>query len=640
MWAMELTQAPSSPGKTSDKKTSGKKESASVWRWLWIGLLVLILGLVGLKAGKIGLHTWRFYRHAAALNRLVVEGITPQRLPQAQPLLRGLSQDLGGLEREIRPFTPLLRRLDGVTEYGSTLAYAPELLRAGASFTGVAADGLALVAPALADPGEQPLHVAALAALADQDPAFEVMAVKAERGVQALEAIPEGALHPRLAQPLATVRPLLPLAAPGLRMAPALPKLLGIGEPFTYLLLLQNNQEIRATGGFITGVGRVTLAQASPTEMLFTDSYKVDNRSVSHPPAPQPMQQFMNVPTMFLRDVNWSPDFPTTAQLARAMYQRDQGVLVGGVVSVDLHAVQILFDGLGPLTLPGIEEPVTGRNVVDIIKALWNSPLGETPKPEENFGQWWQNRKSFMPLMAQAFLVKLESGDFSRLALLQAGIQAMNQRAVQVWVDDPRVMAQLAKLGWDGGLHPLPGGDFLAVVDSNLGFNKVDAVIERRLDYQVTWPDGPGNPALAVARVTYRHPLELPDHRCDLSPRYGDTYDEMTRRCYFDFVRLYAPLGSQLASIDGIFQSTLLDKPGPQETQVFGGFFVLDPGKEHTVTFTYRLPPEIQPSSYRLLVQRQAGTQALPFTWDVDGVHGEALIQDGRFLWSREQAPR
>ncbi len=631
---MELTQT-----QPSSDEPSGRKEAVSrSWRWLWIGLLLLILGLMVFKVGKMGLHAWGAYRHATALQRLAEDGFTLERLPQAQPLLQGLSADLRGLEREIRPVAPLLRRLDGVTEYGSLLAYAPELLTAGAAFTGVAGDGLALVAPALADPGGKPLHLAALAALADQEPAFEVMAVKAERGVQALEAIPAEALPPRLAQPLEAVRPLLPLAAPGLRMAPALPKLLGVEEPFTYLLLLQNNQEIRATGGFITGVGRVTLSQASPVEMLFSDSYKVDNLGVSHPPAPQPMQQFMNVPTMFLRDVNWSPDFPTTAQLARAMYQRDQGVLVGGVVSADLHAVQILIDGLGPLSLPGIQEPVTGQNVVDIIKALWSNPLGESPNPEENFGGWWQNRKSFMPLMAQAFLAKAESGDFSPLALLKAGIQALDQRAVQVWVDDPRVMAQLAKLGWDGGLHPLPEGDFLAVVDSNLGFNKVDAVLERRLDYQVTWPDGPGNPGLAVARVTYRHPLELPDHRCDLSPRYGDTYDEMTRRCYFDFVRLYAPLGSQLVGIDGIFQSTLLDKPGPQETQVFGGFFVLDPGKEHTVTFTYRLPPAIQPDSYRLLVQRQAGTRALPFRWDVDGIQGETLIQAGRFLWSREDA--
>jgi hypothetical protein len=59
---------------------------------LWIGLLVLILGLVGFKAGKIGFHAWRAYRHAAALEQLIVEDLAPARLPAAQPLLQGLSR--------------------------------------------------------------------------------------------------------------------------------------------------------------------------------------------------------------------------------------------------------------------------------------------------------------------------------------------------------------------------------------------------------------------------------------------------------------------------------------------------------------------------------------------------------------------
>ena len=60
-------------------------------------------------------------------------------------------------------------------------------------------------------------------------------------------------------------------------------------------------------------------------------------------------------------------------------------------------------------------------------------------------------------------------------------------------------------LGW--GLQPEPGADFLAVVDTNMGYNKVDAVVERSLGYTVTWPDGPDQPAMATVTFTYTHPI-------------------------------------------------------------------------------------------------------------------------------------
>ncbi|MCL6482540.1 MAG: hypothetical protein K6U02_12550, partial [Firmicutes bacterium] len=89
-----------------------------------------------------------------------------------------------------------------------------------------------------------------------------------------------------------------------------------------------------------------------------------------------------------------------------------------------------------------------------------------------------------------------------------------------------------AELGWDGALKPEPGADYVALVDSNMGYNKVDAVLERSMRYQVTWPDGPDAPALATLAVTYRHPLKVEGHVCDPSSNYGLVYTDMIERCY------------------------------------------------------------------------------------------------------------
>ena len=45
-----------------------------------------------------------------------------------------------------------------------------------------------------------------------------------------------------------------------------------------------------------------------------------------------------------------------------------------------------------------------------------------------------------------------------------------------IQVDDPILAGLLSRYGWDGAVIP-PPGDFLMVVDSNVGFNKTNAVI-------------------------------------------------------------------------------------------------------------------------------------------------------------------
>ena len=90
--------------------------------------------------------------------------------------------------------------------------------------------------------------------------------------------------------------------------------------PRTYLVLVQNSHELRATGGFIAAVGRVSVDGGRLVDFDFQDSYALYSDRSTYPPAPQAMQQYMGIPLLVMRDANWSPDFPTTAQVARALY--------------------------------------------------------------------------------------------------------------------------------------------------------------------------------------------------------------------------------------------------------------------------------------------------------------------------------
>ncbi|MBK8049697.1 MAG: DUF4012 domain-containing protein [Anaerolineales bacterium] len=271
--------------------------------------------------------------------------------------------------------------------------------------------------------------------------------------------------------------------------------------PRTYLLMVQNNDELRATGGFISAFGLITMDQGKVTSADFADSYTVFRNELPYPPAPAPMRRYMGIQLLTARDANWSPDLPTTAAVLRTLFERDTGVTIDGIITVDQGALRHLLTALGPVTVAGVAEPVTADNVNDQMIKFWEQPGQFTDQSDDD---WWLRRKDFMGVVAKELMTRLEAGDLpirNLIAELQAAL-----------VDRPSIMAcrcrrpaALAANGWDGALHPAPGADFVAVVDANLGYNKVDAALQRSLDYSVTWPAGPAAPALAALTVTYTH---------------------------------------------------------------------------------------------------------------------------------------
>ncbi|MEZ4661009.1 MAG: DUF4012 domain-containing protein [Caldilineaceae bacterium] len=603
-------------------------------RWLiWLPILLLVgwLGYVGVRSGLYARDAYR------AGQRLMAQ-------LSSEPFLVALAAEradvdeiataLEKLDAQVSALAPILHRLGWLPRYGPTLAAAPELLTAAKEYSLLASNGLELVSPLVHKYEGMPPIPELLEAFANAQPQLESMARNGERAAQALNAISGADLHPAIAQRLQQAQPLIPLVAPGLRLLPDAQSLAGLQEPRKYLVLVQNNHELRATGGFVTAVGQVTLAQGAIVNMEFSDSYKFQRQDVEYPRAPAPMLHYMGIPLMLLRDANWSPDLPTSAQMIRGIYAQETGDYIDGLVTVDLHAVQLLIDGLGGLTLPGAQETLTGAHIVDQVKQFFDKPLetGQTLE-EDGLGKWWAQRKDFIPQLAAAALARVQGGKLDYVQLGQAAIAALDQRAIQVWLNDKEDAQQLAALGWDGALHPEKGADFIALVDSNLGYNKVDSVLKRAIAYEVTWPNGDDQPAQAALTVTYHHPITVDDHECDITPRYGASYDDMAARCYFDYVRLYAPRGSELVRIDGVEPDSVFSQSGEGRTTYFAGHFVMQPSETKTVTFVYTLPPEITPQNYRLILQRQSGTNALPVEVTVGAWDFETVVEEGRFVW-------
>lgn len=401
----------------------------------------------------------------------------------------------------------------------------------------------------------------------------------------------------------------------------ALSFLLGIGGPRSYLLLAQNRDELRATGGFISAAGLLTVENGRVTSLTLRDSYAIDNFSVPHPEPPAPLLRHMSIGTLLLRDANWWPDFPTSARMALSIWQADQGARPDGVIALDQDGLRLLLEAMGPLRLPD-GALLSGESLDATLEAAWS------PQPGQSKEEWWPQRKDFMSTIAQAALHRIENAPSLDMlkGLWGAARQAGRHKHLLVYVKDEQIARLVRLLGLDGRLGQT-AGDYLLVVDSNVGYNKVNGLIRQEISYRVSLTETGALP-LAHLDITYRHSGQGTLPACVHEARYGEDYGDLKERCYWDYLRVYAPAGAM----------PLLDEQAAPQDVVregdklsLGSLLVVGPGEERSARFTYTLPRGIleqqgRQRRYRLLVQKQAGAAGHPLSVTVALPAGARLL--------------
>ncbi len=426
----------------------------------------------------------------------------------------------------------------------------------------------------------------------------------------------------------------LPGLRDGLELAqqlpPLLPALLGTADkPVNYLILIQNSDELRATGGFISAAGLITFDNGKFVLSNFSDSYALDNPKVTPEAPPEPLSRYMKAGSFLLRDANWWPDFPTSARKITELYKLHQGLEVANVMAVDSQAVAYLFEALGPLDLPAYNEHLTAQNFEERLRYYY------LPPGTDKSGDWWSKRKQFTGIVFANLLGMLNGAsphDYLRVATWLG--RAFTEKHLQFYSNNPALENQLRQRKLDGAQISLPPvaatnpssiktiNDYLMVVDSNVGFNKVNPQVERTSSYRIS-SGGPGANLFASLTLTYTNRAGVregtPAGECVKVVKYDTSYESMMNGCYWNYLRVYVPAGSRLR------QSTDFPADDPpvtgQENNLtfFASQLIVPPGSTVTITLDYLLPGVLPgESDYQLTVQHQAGSRPGPWTINVD----------------------
>ncbi|HLD31459.1 MAG TPA: DUF4012 domain-containing protein [Patescibacteria group bacterium] len=405
-----------------------------------------------------------------------------------------------------------------------------------------------------------------------------------------------------------------------------LPRLLGFTKPLTYLVLLENNTELRPGGGFI-GTYAVVRADSGKISVLAVDGSENLDREAPvdwKPKAPAVLEEHLDVDRWYFRDANWSPDFAESAKKVLELYQGENGPAAADievVIALTPTVIEELMQFTGPIVVEGLE--FTKENLVEKLEY-------EVEYAYVDKGKHFTQRKDIIEPLMLALMNRLKINAWSsweQYGKLFVRLAAEGQ--IVGYAREADLQAQLEKNGWAGRLQNSTG-DYLCWIDANLAALKTDQAIKRVLDYSLV-PQADGR-WLAKAEMTYIH---------------NGKFDWRTTR-YRTYARIFVPAGSELVAAEGMLAWDRTTKKGEVDKGEelgktwFGAFTSVEPGKVGRLSFTYLLPPSFSSSSevYTLFVQKQLGVRQTGLTLNLDfgknikrasPAEAEANWHDGRY---------
>lgn len=261
-------------------------------------------------------------------------------------------------------------------------------------------------------------------------------------------------------------------------------KLLGLEKQVTYLVLLQNNQELRATGGFIGSFAMLTLDKGKLLDIETYDVYAADGQLRGHVEPPAALKKHLGEANWYLRDSNWDPNFPTTARRAEWFLNKEMGRQVDGTIAIDLFVVKGLLESLGGVELPDYNETINANNIFE--RAEFHSEL--------NYFNGSTQKKDFLSALINAMYVRLsESKNDEAIQVIASLVKNAQQSHIQVSFRNDELESSFENTVFSGKVRDvqcpnLEGPclkDYFGVVESNVGVNKVNYFVERTIAHHI-----------------------------------------------------------------------------------------------------------------------------------------------------------
>lgn len=379
--------------------------------------------------------------------------------------------------------------------------------------------------------------------------------------------------------------------------------LLGEDKPKKYLVLFQNNMELRPTGGFIGSFALLTFNRGRLSEIVINDVYDADGQLKGHVDPPEPIRIHLGEGGWYLRDSNWDPDFSISAKKAEWFLDKEIGVQVDGVIAVDLFFVKDLLNIVGPIKLADFDNTINANNLYQVIQS----------EVEDEFFPGSIKKSRILTSLSKSLISSVEnlSSDVY-LGFFKSVYENLERKHLQLYFHDPKAQEALRSLGYAGevkkdvncGTRCLEDGYLL--IDSNLGVNKANYFIKRSHELNTS-----------IAKEFVGHELFV-TYENEANPAIGNS------GVYKNYARLILPTNSVIGGVrlyetTGVYNEVEFERVENNGKIEIGFLIEVLPGSLKKLQIVWNnIDDKLkQGGEYRLYVSKQAGTDGDPLTINI-----------------------
>ena len=416
---------------------------------------------------------------------------------------------------------------------------------------------------------------------------------------------------------------LIPIA---LFLKPYLPfvnYLLGTQKPTSYLVLLGNDTEMRANGGFVGSYTKLILSskidnwslKISP-DLSFQDIYVPNGQLQGYVTPPLPIQQAFQHGTWQLSNADWEPDFPTDATTLRWFFVKGNEINPDNLVLLNLSTIKKILDIIGAVDVPEYQAHLTPDNLYLFLQG----------KAEMNFFPGSTQKKDALTAVGSALMQKFQTLPLAqKFRIAQILYQDLLNQNVLVNSTNQGFQAFLETKNFAGKLTSTTSDTYL-LVETNLGANKANAYVTRQTDHVISFQSGQ-----TTHQVTLRLANDSPQSNPNPPFNYGGDYHA--------YLRFYLPGKAQNIQIASI-SASVVPAPSPSlregtptkqsptampikpdSSSNYGltelGFWLNTAAQnQSTVTLSYTLP--FSQDQYSLTILKQHGLVSSPQTLKIN----------------------
>lgn len=363
------------------------------------------------------------------------------------------------------------------------------------------------------------------------------------------------------------------------------PAMLGSESPRSYLLMIQNNAEARATGGIPGALAKLTVDKGQLSLSAQTSAGALGE--FTPPLAVDPQQELVYTKLLgtSMQDANLTPDFPTAAATSLAMWEIRMGERLDGVLSLDPVSLSYILNATGPVALtdPALQHLDTGKmpstlTAQNVVKSLLSDVYAEIPAPDV--------QDLYFAAVAQQIFGAVSSGATNPQKLMDGLARGVDEGRIRVWSGSASEQQAIRK-------YPLAGsvtGPGESATRFGLYFNdatgaKMDYYVKRTA--QLNEVCGPGG--LSQVKLTVMATNTAPADSATSLPKYvtgGGVYGVPAGTVQTNVVA-YGPAATLLAGAELNGRSVGVDAQFHSRRPVGTVTMRLAPGETQTLDFNF-----------------------------------------------------